>query len=199
MTLEDKHPNGVFSESKSDPKKTSSSVLKITPELSDAIYERLVSKQNKATEHSEALSKVSCNVRDFSEWKRKHNYPLNAKIFTISGWFPCVKEALLARGWIWNKDFSSPYYDLKWTNKTMDIEQESLQNWQLTNHFTKNVAITTKIGLLKSLESLNWCSDMKADDIIPRAYDMSDTSDLEVSVLTFLNQNVLKYLIRYDL
>lgn len=50
--------------------------------------------------------------------------------------------------------------------------------WQLTNHFMKNMAITTKAGLIKSLSSLLWAADVSANDIIPRGYDLSTPSSM---------------------
>jgi hypothetical protein len=132
MAIEDKHVGGVIPDMpiNSSVDKVPKS-LRITPEQSNAIYARLVGKQTKSQAHTESLAKSSVSVRDFAEWKRKHGISTDTKVFSISGWYPCVKEALIERGWHWNKDFTSPYYDLKWTNKTMDIEQESLQPWCL--------------------------------------------------------------------
>lgn len=63
----------------------------------------------------------------------------------MTGWYPCVKEALVDRGWHYNPDPCSPYFDLKWTLRSVDVCQDSLLPNQLTNHFLKNVAITTKV------------------------------------------------------
>lgn len=87
----------------------------------------------------------------------------------MTGWYPCVKQALLDRGWYFNPDPTSPYFNLKWTLRSIDVCQESLQPWQFTNHYLKNVAITTKAGLIKSLQSLVWLADVDANDIIPRS------------------------------
>ena len=67
------------------------------------------------------------------------------KVFAMTGWYPCVKEALVDRGWHYNPDPSSPYFDLKWTLRSLDVCQDSLLPNQLTNHFLKNIAITTKV------------------------------------------------------
>ena len=184
MAREDRGAEAMPSKANAGEMKEQKS-LKITPELSDAIYNRLVAKRSKTVEASESLAKASVSVRDFAEWKKRHALPSDTKVFSISGWFPCVKEALLTRGWFQNKDSSSPYFDLKWTNKTMDIEHESLQPWQLANHFTKNVSITTKIGLLKSLNSLIWAADVRSDDIAPRSYDLSNEGELDDFVQDF--------------
>ena len=67
------------------------------------------------------------------------------KVFAMTGWYPCVKQALIDRGWHFNPDPASPYFDLKWTLRSVDVAQETLLPNQLTNHFLKNVAITTKV------------------------------------------------------
>jgi hypothetical protein len=82
--------------------------------------------------------------------------PLNffyLKVFAMTGWYPCVKQALIDRGWHFNPDPVSPYFDLKWTLRSVDVAQESLLPNQLTNHFLKNVAITTKVNFLTWLLS----------------------------------------------
>ena len=84
-------------------------------------------------------------VRDFADWKRKNNVPEDAKVFSMTGWYPCVKKALLDRGWYENPDRESQYFDLKWSLRSCDVAQDTLQPWQLTNHFLKNIAITTKV------------------------------------------------------
>lgn len=61
---------------------------------------------------------------------------------------------------------------------SMNFKQENLLPSQLTNHFLKNVAITTKVGLLKSLQSLIWLADVSSNDVIPRGYDLSIPAEL---------------------
>jgi hypothetical protein len=39
--------------------------------------------------------------------------PPKAQVFAMTGWYPCVKQALLDRGWFYNPDATSPYFDLK--------------------------------------------------------------------------------------
>jgi tubulin monoglycylase TTLL3/8 len=86
----------------------------------------------------------------------------------VSGGYPCVRQALQARGWHYNEDAQSPYFDLKWALRSMDIDRDQLQPWQWTNHFLKNSAVTTKVGLLRSLPAAKWIADVSIDDIIPR-------------------------------
>lgn len=158
---------------------------KVTPEMAEAMVARLQAKAQKTADGIAMLSAASVPARDFADWKRKHNVPSDGQVFSMTGWYPCVKEALLKRGWVFNSDPLSPYFDLKWTLRSSDIGLETLQPWQLTNHFLKNIAITTKAGLIKSLQQLVWQADVPPDDIIPRAYDLTNVSDLHAFVADF--------------
>lgn len=136
-------------------------------------------------------------ARDFNDWKRKNRVPVDGKVFCMTGWYPCVKQALLDRGWHFNPDPSSPYFHLKWTLRSLDVNQEALQPWQLINHYMKNVAITTKYGLLKSLQSLKWMDDVDCNDILPRGYDLSVSHDIQAFLDDFRCQkaeNIIKRL-----
>lgn len=59
------------------------------------------------------------------------------QVFVMTGWYPCVKKALLERGWTQNLDRDSPFFDLKWTLHSQDIRTTDIQPWQLCNHFFK--------------------------------------------------------------
>lgn len=158
---------------------------KVTPEMADAMVARLQAKAQKTADGIASMSTASVPARDFADWKRKHSVPPDGQVFSMTGWYPCVKEALLKRGWVFNPDPLSPFFDLKWTLRSSDIGLESLQSWQLTNHFLKNIAITTKAGLIKSLQQLVWQSDVPPGDIIPRAYDLTSISELHAFVTDF--------------
>jgi hypothetical protein len=167
----------------SEPKATRPK--KVTPEMTEAMVARLQAKVQRTAEGIAQMSNASPPARDFVDWKRKHNVPSGAQVFSMTGWYPCVKEALIGRGWVFNPDPLSPFFDLKWTLRSSDIGLESLQPWQLTNHFLKNIALTTKVGLLKSLRQLVWQADISPDDIIPRGYDLTNGSELHAFVADF--------------
>ncbi|KAH8095394.1 hypothetical protein JL720_2691 [Aureococcus anophagefferens] len=112
--------------------------------------------------------------RDFEDYKRKQGINDDTKVFCMTGWYPCVKDALLDRGWHFNDDRESEYFDLKWTLRSNELNQRDLKPWQLTNHFLKNTAITTKAGLTKSLRGLHWFADASSEEIYPRAHDLSN-------------------------
>lgn len=168
-------------ESAKAPKK-----VKITQEMADKMAQRLTAQAPKDTEDSKD-NYSAVPARDFADWKRKNGVPADAMVFAMTGWYPCVKEALLARGWHYNPDPSSSFFHLKWTLRSNDI-QEALQPWQLTNHYLKNVAITTKAGLIKSLSQLVWTADVEANDIIPRGYDLSNNLEMQAFLDDFRTQ-----------
>lgn len=124
-------------------------------------------------------------ARDFMDWKRKNGVAEDTKVFVMTGWYPCVKDALIERGWVENPDRDSPFADLKWTLRSIDVNKETLQPWQLTNHFMKNMAITTKAGLIKSLSTLTDVADVHANDIIPRGYDLSAPAQMRAFIDDF--------------
>ena len=106
-------------------------------------------------------------------------------------------KALLDRGWYCNPDPQSPYFDLKWSLRSCEVSLDVLQPWQLTNHFHKNGAITTKVGLLRSLQSLVWFADVSPNDIIPRGYDLTNPQETLIFMDDFACQqaeNILKTL-----
>lgn len=173
---------GVASESQKAPKKA-----KMTQEMVDKMANRLTAQAPKEGDDKEGHGS-NVPARDFADWKRKNGVPAEAMVFAMTGWYPCVKEALIARGWHYNPDNTSPYFNLKWTLRSIDVLQETLHPWQLTNHYLKNVAITTKAGLIKSLSQLVWTADVEANDIIPRGYDLSNNLEMQAFLDDFRTQ-----------
>ena len=159
---------------------SSNKSTKITPEMASALANRLNAKQK-----TDGDASLSVPARDFTDWKRKNSVPPESLVFVMTGWYPCVKQALLDRGWYFNPDPTSPHADLKWTLRSMDVAQDTLLPWQLTNHFLKNVAITTKVGLLKSLRSLVWLADVTSNDILPRGYDLNNPQETQAFIDDF--------------
>jgi tubulin monoglycylase TTLL3/8 len=156
-----------------------------------AIINRLSSKRSNGGKDDLANN---IPIRDFADWKRKNGVPPDGQVFVMTGWYPSVKQALLDRGWFFNPESSSPYCDLKWTLRSLDVDTETLQPWQLTNHFMKNVAITTKVGLLKSLKNLIWLADVDIHEIIPRGYDLSNPYETKAFIDDFQCQRCINIL-----
>ncbi|KAG5179126.1 tubulin-tyrosine ligase family-domain-containing protein, partial [Tribonema minus] len=139
------------------------------------------------------------DARDFNDWKRRNGLRSDAKVFIMTGWFPCVKNALQQRGWHNNPDRTSPFFDLRWALHSSDRSAAALQPWQLSNHFVRSVGLTTKAGLLDTMRSLRWHVNADGDSVFPRCYNLSvDTDalafmeDFKVTAAT----NVLKHVLR---
>ena len=137
------------------------------------IFERLTERRTAA----EAAAGDGA-FRDFEDWKRRNGVAQGTSVFCMSGWYPCVKEELERRGWVYNADKASTFFDLKWTLYSTEVKGQALEPWQRCNHFTKNVAITTKAGLLRSLRDLPWRSSCPAEAFYPRSYDLSIEDDM---------------------
>ena len=178
---------------------------KITTEMAEAMVDRMQMKKIKALNQAEGkdtsdenagdVSSLLPPARDFLDWKKKNGVPpTGARVFCMTGWYPCVKDALLQRGWVFNPDSSSSHFDLKWTLRSSDVTKGSLQPWQLTNHYLKNVALTTKIGLMKSLQQLNWIADVSSDDIFPRGYDLSSPLEIQEYIDDYRHEHVVNLL-----
>lgn len=151
-----------------------------------------LTKPPKVNDENQSNSSIGTTLyRDFSDWKRKNKVSPETLVFTMTGWYPCVKQALLDRGWFQNIDSKSSFCDLKWTLRSNDINQETLQPWQLTNHFMKNIAITTKVGLLKSLQPLIWLADINIHEIVPRGYDLNLPEEIWAFCEDFKSQKVI--------
>jgi tubulin monoglycylase TTLL3/8 len=138
--------------------------------------EEISTASNRLSQRKKGDAKV-VEARDFNDWKRKNGVDADQKVFAMTGWYPCVKEELLQRGWFFNEDRESPFFDLKWTLRSTDVKN-NIQPHQLTNHFLKNTAITTKVGLMKSMRNLIWFAPETEDAIFPRGYDLKHPVEL---------------------
>jgi tubulin monoglycylase TTLL3/8 len=100
-----------------------------------------------------------------------------SKVFMST--YPLIREELVKRGWVENPDFEDCVFDAKFVLKTSDIEYKSLRREQTVNHFSKASAITTKVGLMRSLLTLKWFENVEIDSFFPRCYDLNDLDELE--------------------
>jgi tubulin monoglycylase TTLL3/8 len=113
------------------------------------------------------------NITDLVTWRRKYKVEENTKVFICTGGYPDIKKALKSRGWVHNKDATSPCFDLKWVLKSKDIDHNTLNDNQLVNHFNKAAAITTKVGLCHNLKNLIWFNNVDIDTFYPRCFDLA--------------------------
>jgi tubulin monoglycylase TTLL3/8 len=118
-------------------------------------------------------------------WKKKFKVDDESKIFICTGGYPDIKKALKKRGWIQNKDPSSPCFDFKWVLKSKDIDHNQLNDNQLVNHFNKAAAITTKVGLCHNLKNLIWFNNVDIDTFYPRCFDLAIQEELEDFIQEF--------------
>lgn len=119
------------------------------------------------------------NITDLATWKRKYKVDDNVRVFICTGGYPDIKKALKRRGWVENKDPSSPCFDFKWVLKGKDIDHNTLNDSQIVNHFNKATAITTKVGLCHNLKNLIWFNNVDIDTFYPRCFDLAIQEDLD--------------------
>ena len=100
------------------------------------------------------------------------------KVFIIKGGYHDVRRAMEKRGWFQNPDVESPCFDFKWCLRIKDINQDTLDNHQIVNHFSKNAIFTTKAGLTQSLKNLVW-NAVDVHDFYPRCYDLRQPDEME--------------------
>lgn len=124
-------------------------------------------------------------ARDFVSWKKRHGVPMVQKVFCMTGWYPVIRAELEARGWVYNPERNSPFFDLKWSLKSDDLKGCKLEKHQYVNHFFQNTAITTKVGLLHNLRNLMWHQSLDVHTLFPRAYDLNEPRDMEMFVQDF--------------
>ena len=118
-------------------------------------------------------------ITSMEEWKKKNRVEDETKVFIIAGGYGDIKRALLDRGWVQNKDYSSPCFDLKWTLKAKDIDVKDISSHQLVNHFYKTKCITTKCGLTESLKNMVWCGKVDVNTFFPRSYDLREQEEFD--------------------
>jgi len=69
------------------------------------------------------------NITDLALWKKKYKLDEKTRVFICNGGYPDIKKALKKRGWIENKDHSSPCFDFKWVLKSKDIDHNTLNDF----------------------------------------------------------------------
>ena len=127
-------------------------------------------------------------------WKKKHRVEDKTKVCIVKGGYGDIKRALKQRGWVENKDHTSPCFDLKWTLKSKEIITDELLDHQIVNHFAKATSITTKVGLTHSLKNLIWFNAVDIDTFYPRCYDCAIDEELDDFISEFKVVKATNYL-----
>lgn len=158
--------------------------------------EAMVARLSKLKERD---AQVVPEARDFASWKKRHGVRADQKVFIVTGCYPVIREELEKRGWFWNQDRTSPFFDLKWALKSDDLKSGGkLEKHQYVNHFAQNTAMTTKVGLLHSLRRATVVQSFDCDSIFPRAFDLNEPSDMDAFVQDFrfgVAEGLLKQLV----
>lgn len=138
-------------------------------------------------------------ARDLASFKKRQGLAPDTKIFSLTGCYPALKQALESRGWYYNSDPTSPFFDLKWTLKSDDLKSmKQLSKDQYINHFGQNTAITTKSGLMSNLKRLHWFEDTDVRTLFPRAYDLTLVTEIRAfqdDFRTVFVESLLKQLV----
>ena len=125
------------------------------------------------------VKRILPNCTDSVQWKKKNRLGNKAKVFKMIGNYACIRKALHERGWVENKDKSSPCFDFLWTLKQRDIDYESLREGQIVNHFRYNGVITTKVGLCRNIGKVINFNNVDVDSFFPKCYALRDEGEWE--------------------
>jgi len=101
-----------------------------------------------------------------------------------------IRAALERRGWQ-EADEGSYEWDFQWSVVADKIEYDTLRADQIVNHYQKAAAaLTTKRGLLHSLNEAQWITEATVSDWFPRCYDLSEKGDVASFQVSTLRQIV---------
>ncbi|KAL0034006.1 hypothetical protein WJX79_002466 [Trebouxia sp. C0005] len=119
-------------------------------------------------------------TEDYARWRRRNSIAPDAKVFVITGVYPDVRASLLARGWVENPDPDSSFFDLKWCLRTRSIYNPPLLRHQIVNHYSgAGSCLTTKYGLLESIQHIRWYFDVNVGTFFPRAMKLGTPAEFQ--------------------
>mmetsp|Transcript_36388 Transcript_36388/g.57919 ORF Transcript_36388/g.57919 Transcript_36388/m.57919 type:complete len:823 (+) Transcript_36388:101-2569(+) len=123
---------------------------------------------------------------ELMEWKRRRGIPTETHIFSITGAFPGIRNALLERGWVENDDRNSSLWEFKYALWQRDIgELGDLDDSQVINYFARNSELVSKVGLCNNLYSCCTLDQVDVDSFFPRCYDLTNTSQVDNFIENF--------------
>lgn len=125
----------------------------------------------------EVLQSKSSNI---ATWKTANGHSASCKVFIIQGLYPDLKETLIQRGWVENKDPTSTFFDFCWAGTAKF--PNTLQDWQITNHFPRNVEISAKWNFCENLKKAKNSLKITSIGFFPRCFkytgrDMNEFED----------------------
>ena len=88
---------------------------------------------------------------------------------------------MLRLGWFLNPERDTPFFDLKFTLSASDINFDLLDEFQVVNHFKGVSCLTTKAGLIRTLNKIDFFGLSYKDkhQFFPRSYDLSVDEDVQ--------------------
>lgn len=147
--------------------------------------DKVTKKKNKKAKPPKVIKRSLPNCIDAETWKKKNKLEKKTRIFKMIGNYPSIRKALYERGWVENKDKSSPCFDLLWTLKQRDIDFEALRDGQIVNHFRFNGVITTKAGLCRNIGKVINFNNVDIDTFFPKCYALKDEGEWDDFVEQF--------------
>lgn len=107
-------------------------------------------------------------------------------VFSITGAFPGIRNALLERGWVENEDRASSVWEFKYALWQKDIgELGELDESQVVNYFARNSELCSKNGLCNNLYSCCTLGQVDVDSFYPRCYDLSSSTQADHFIENF--------------
>jgi tubulin monoglycylase TTLL3/8 len=164
-------------------KNETNSLLSAETSHTDQKPKKKKKKKNKKAKKEKVIIKEKIikfkNCYTLDDWKRKNKISPEKKIFICFPGYPDMRNGLLKRGWIENKDRESAFFDLVISLGGKDIDYDKLNKHQMINHFQKNSELTRKVCLAKNLKNLVWIKNVNIDTFFPRCYDLTDNIEIE--------------------
>lgn len=142
--------------------------------IKDAFRRRLdhrkASKAVLSPDHSDSLT---CTL----VWKAARCLSTETRVFTVSGEYPDIVEALQRRGWVQNQDEDSPACDFTWRRAAKP--PTFLSSCHYFNHFRTIYHISTKVFFTEHLRELQELCGVHSDLFYPRAHQVRLDSGFE--------------------
>ncbi|OMJ66566.1 hypothetical protein SteCoe_36543 [Stentor coeruleus] len=153
---------------KSQEVKKTQKPVKILEKCSTSIF-----KSRNRLNTSNIELKIFRPQKPFDMWKFHNKIPFDTKVFVIKGKYPDMRAALLKRGWVENPNSESIFYDLKWSRSAR--VPVSINDWQIYNHFPRNLQLTAKWDLCKNLnKQISKPNGKSSLYFFPRCFKLND-------------------------